>query len=360
MADRIYKRSDGDKYPGETSRFVEFRYDGDRTISGTAIEYGDTATFPWGMKERFQAGAFPGIADDPNVVLTMQHQRHKPIARTGGGGMVLSDNIRELRLEATLPEGLTDADNALILVRERILRGFSIEFVPEEWRELKADNTVIIESAKLPRISLVDVAQYRKSTVDRRAEMDEDRIRELVEELLNKREESDGKIDAGALASGIAEGIAGTVETQIREQVTTALGERDAAEAARKTAEQETAAAEQRAVEERAKSENDAHERADLIVQLRSLITDGVELRGKTNHEIMVLAAGDEIENAEKRSEDYLLAKLEGILERREAATGGAAGGKPAPLADNPTMRRGRVSIHRIVEQKRAKARGGN
>ena len=42
-------------------RWFEMRFDGERTITGTAINYGDVAELPWG-KERFQPGAFGDLS----------------------------------------------------------------------------------------------------------------------------------------------------------------------------------------------------------------------------------------------------------------------------------------------------------
>ncbi len=68
---------------GVCYRYVDLRFDGERTISGVALRYGDTATLPWGAKERFQAGAFGPIGNS-DVILNVQHSRGRPIARTGG------------------------------------------------------------------------------------------------------------------------------------------------------------------------------------------------------------------------------------------------------------------------------------
>ena len=62
--------------------------------------------------------------------------------------------------------------------------------------------------------------------------------------------------------------------------------------------------------------------RADLIVQVQSLMPKDYEFAGKTRSEILVTAAGDEVPNAAERSDDYLHAKVEGILERRANVQG--------------------------------------
>ena len=82
--------------------------------------YGDTAKLPWG-NERIEAGAFNPLGD---VLLNRQHERSAPLARTGGGGLELTDTAEGLRIAASLP-ATRDADDVLELVRRRILRGLS-------------------------------------------------------------------------------------------------------------------------------------------------------------------------------------------------------------------------------------------
>ena len=55
------------------------------------------------FRERFESGAFGDLAT-ADVLLNAQHQRAVPLARTGGGGLVLLDTLMELRIDATLPE----------------------------------------------------------------------------------------------------------------------------------------------------------------------------------------------------------------------------------------------------------------
>ncbi len=46
----------------------------------------------------------PGSMRFDDVVLNRQHQRTAPLARTGGGGLALTDTPTELRLAATLAD----------------------------------------------------------------------------------------------------------------------------------------------------------------------------------------------------------------------------------------------------------------
>ena len=141
-------------------RYAELRQDG-RRLLGTAIRYGEIATLPFGH-ERFEPGAFAPLSD---VILNVQHDRGRPLARTSGGGLVLHDDAAELRIEAALPK-TQEADDTLSLVKAGVLRGLSIEFHATE--ERMDGNVRVIEQARLSGVSVVDSGAYPGSTVEAR------------------------------------------------------------------------------------------------------------------------------------------------------------------------------------------------
>ena len=74
---------------GLQHRSCELRFDGDRTISGTALAYSDVATIPLGREVNgFEPGAF-GDVSQLDLALDIQHDRSMQIARTGGAGLVV-------------------------------------------------------------------------------------------------------------------------------------------------------------------------------------------------------------------------------------------------------------------------------
>ena len=147
----------------ETRRF-ELRADPEkRTLTGTAIRYGDVAALPWG-KERFAAGAFGDVAG-LDVILNDGHQRTVPLARTGGAGLVLSDSAERLAFSATLP-ATRAADDVLELVRTGVMRGASIEFWPEAERD--EAGVRVVERAKLTAVGVVDKPAYPASEIQAR------------------------------------------------------------------------------------------------------------------------------------------------------------------------------------------------
>ena len=104
-------------------RFTELRQEG-RRLSGVAVTYGEIGQSPFGP-ERFESGAF-GDLSKTDVILNFQHDRGRPLARTGGG-LFLDDSEKSLDIRAELPV-TTEADNVLELVKAGVLRGLSIEF----------------------------------------------------------------------------------------------------------------------------------------------------------------------------------------------------------------------------------------
>ena len=146
-------------------RFYEIRAVSGRRLEGTAIRYGDTALVKNIGPERFLVGAF-GDLREADCILNVQHDRGRPIARTGGGGLTLADSPEALQLIADLPT-VNEANDALELVRTKVLRGFSVEF--RALKETFEGGVRTIESAELLAIGLVDRPAYGGSTVQARA-----------------------------------------------------------------------------------------------------------------------------------------------------------------------------------------------
>ena len=145
-------------------RFCEVRREG-RVLEGTAIAYGDLARVGT-RTERFEPGAL-GAVDSLDVLLNVQHDRGRVLARTGGGGLVLSDSPTALEVRAELPE-TAEANDTLKLIGAGILRGLSLEF--QALRERMEGPTRVIQSARLVAIGVVDKPAYKASTVSARAD----------------------------------------------------------------------------------------------------------------------------------------------------------------------------------------------
>ena len=145
-------------------RFCELRREG-RTLSGQGIVYGDVARVG-NRSERFLPGAF-GDVSKLDVILNAAHDRARPLARSDGGGLVLTDSAAALEVVATLAE-TRESEDTLALVEARVLRGFSIEFVPIEER-MEAATRVLVK-ARLTGLAVVDRPAYQQSVVSARAD----------------------------------------------------------------------------------------------------------------------------------------------------------------------------------------------
>ena len=389
---------------GSYQTYAELRYEGNRVITGVAMTYGDTAEMPWGGFERFETGAF-GDLSKSDIILNLQHCREKMLCRTGGGGLSIEDDPKELRIRAEIPKTQL-GDEVLELVKTRVLRGLSIEFTPDDYttemrdaRGKEPTEVRVIKEAQLQNIAIVDRPAYPAARLNPRSQsaMDETEIRALVEEALEKRgvgESQTTSVNVDVLTRGMKDMMAKSIEgavssrvdhmvkaamkerekemaEEVKRQMDEMMAERDEAEMKKMAAEQEKMEADKRAEEEREASEKRieeeraamevaSEERAELLVMLNGLLPQDTEVRGKSNQELLVLAVGDEVKEAEKRSEDYLRAKVEGIVERRQlsvqnraqgmmgtetrAAAPSSQGGTGAPIQ--------RVDIMRLAAQR--------
>ena len=140
---------------------VEIREEGGELfIEGVGIRYGDVADMG-AFRERLEPGTF-GDLKLADLILNIMHDRRRPLARTDGGGLSLSDNGEALRISARLPS-TREAEDAVRLVRARVLRGFSIEMRVARGGESFTDGIRVISSAKLLDLGLVDRPAYGDS-----------------------------------------------------------------------------------------------------------------------------------------------------------------------------------------------------
>ena len=347
-------------------RFMPITMGEKRTLVGEGMVYGDVGTRPWsgGSKEIFSPNAFGDVGGD-DVILNVMHDRNRPIARTGGGGLEVASDSVSLRVSAEMPDTV-DGNDALEMVRKNILRGFSVEFEPTDERSEIRDGVTyyIIEKAELLGVGLVDKPAFPKAKVNsiRQEEMEmsdedkvniekllEDKINEVVEKIKTeqRRESPDSVINTDQLRDALSETVAESAEAIAKEQVEKALKEKEEADENARKAEEERASSEQAAKDREEEVIEAAERRAELITQVRALLPEDYEVKGKTKKDILIAAAGEEIKDAEKRSEDYLEAKVEGILERRLAA-----GQPPATGETSRPVAQG-INLNSIVEFRR-------
>ena len=145
-------------------RFAELEVpeEGSRILQGTVMTYGEVANGDYGP-ERFAPMSLEFSGD--GVILNLQHQRVVPLARTGGGGLELQETDGRLVMRAQLPD-TQSASETLELIRQKILKGLSVEFrVVEQHIE---NGVRVITKALLSGIGVVDTPAYSGSVVEAR------------------------------------------------------------------------------------------------------------------------------------------------------------------------------------------------
>ena len=128
-----------------------------KTLTGTAIRYGETSHIAGVGPERFLAGAFQPLPGD--IRLNLQHDVETLVSDQ----VELMDAAEELRMTAAVKEGSAAAE----LVRRGGLRGLSLSFIPLE--ENRSDGIRTISRAKITQLALVDRPAHTGSTVELRA-----------------------------------------------------------------------------------------------------------------------------------------------------------------------------------------------
>ena len=145
---------------GIERRFIEFRA-ADDIIAGVVVRYGDKARFG-----KFSEEFLPGSLRYDDVIVNLQHDRSKPVARTGAG-LVIDNDAHDMRASIKLPDTVYGRETRE-LVDANILRGFSLEFrtVKETWE----GNHRIIRDAVMSGFGIVDRPAYTESQISKRFE----------------------------------------------------------------------------------------------------------------------------------------------------------------------------------------------
>ena len=147
-------------------RFVEGVTVKGRKLRGWLVQWGDVATVKR-QRERMEPGA---LAVPGDVILTRDHRRDRPLARTGGGGLELRSDDRGIRVRARMPDTAL-AEETLALVRAGVLRGFSAEMLVRAER-MESGVRVISRALLAGFLSVVDSPAYPGSSVEARRELE--------------------------------------------------------------------------------------------------------------------------------------------------------------------------------------------
>ena len=124
-----------------------------RTLTGLALPFEVEARVGT-MRERFARGSVQSTGE---AILNVQHDRGRAIAREPE---TLTFEVTDsgLLMRAALPE-TREGDDALALIRARVLRGLSIEFAAK--RERFDGGVRVIEAATVYGLAIVDSGAYQ-------------------------------------------------------------------------------------------------------------------------------------------------------------------------------------------------------
>ena len=148
------------------------------TITGPVVVYGDVATAVALGPERMLPGVWGNDVDRQDWTANLMHQPRKLLARTGGGGLTLTDSSRALSAELVLPP-TPDGYETAYLARKGIVRGLSAEFDIVA-QDHATDGVRNVRLAAGDAIGVVDRPAYRKSQIEiRRAEIETAQIRQV-------------------------------------------------------------------------------------------------------------------------------------------------------------------------------------
>lgn len=149
--------------PATEYRYTELRREGERSVSGIVVRYGDTADIAGMFKERIEPNAL--VAED--AILNLFHDRGKPLARQGGA-LSFTEGDSELRIRADLVPTPT-GDEALALIEAGVIRGFSVEMrvKRDRWQATGETQLRTVVQAAMTGVALVDRPAYPQSSVDR-------------------------------------------------------------------------------------------------------------------------------------------------------------------------------------------------
>ncbi len=127
------------------------------TLTGTVLPYGEKARIGRAFTEEFRAGSM----DATDVVANVQHDERLLLARTGGG-LTLSDGPKAMEARLQLPDTQAGRD-AAVLVRDGVLKGFSVEFVA--MRDVWEGAHRIVQEARMVGLALVPRPAYEGAVI---------------------------------------------------------------------------------------------------------------------------------------------------------------------------------------------------
>ena len=136
-------------------------------VTGTVMPYNVKASIrgKYGsFEEVFLPGCFGEDVASRDVIATLHHVEAKTIGRTGGN-LELRDSAAGLGAELRML-GTTDCRDAELLLDEKVLRGWSVEFVPKPGGDRVVDGVRELSAVELVGVSLVPDPAYTQALAE--------------------------------------------------------------------------------------------------------------------------------------------------------------------------------------------------
>ncbi|MXY97209.1 MAG: hypothetical protein F4Z29_05555 [Gemmatimonadetes bacterium] len=142
--------------------YGEISADGEgRRVEGTAVRYGDRTGPRSAGRHVIEAGALT-IAKE--ALATLNHRDDRLLGKLGEG-LAFEDSAKQLRTTIDMPEGVSYAEDALQLIRQRRLNGLSLEIEPRKTRQ--DGELYVIEDGLVHAVSVVPKPAFGMSRIDR-------------------------------------------------------------------------------------------------------------------------------------------------------------------------------------------------
>lgn len=160
----------------------------ERRLTGYAARYGVVSNpIPGGksgsFRERILPGAFDGVVDSPDTVMTMNHDQNILLGRVGARTLKLSTDSKGLKFDVLLPNS-SWGQNAYEAVKRGDLKGCSFAFADVEDSWDKEDGFLIRTIKKFRKlfdVAVVTTPAYAGTSISARNLVAAAEIRSRVE-----------------------------------------------------------------------------------------------------------------------------------------------------------------------------------
>lgn len=153
-----------------SQQVVEYRADGDeRTVSGTAVVYGQLSEDFGGWREKIAPGAFQNLRST-DLLLLNNHDTSQVLARSSANTLTVQDTASGLQFSASLGNE-SFAQDVGEMIRRRSIQGCSFGFIclDDRWDNNNGQITRTVLSAELFELTLTASPAYTQTSAQVRS-----------------------------------------------------------------------------------------------------------------------------------------------------------------------------------------------